>query len=64
MSVANLMIIRGISTTSCSLGKRNFRKFQILNKRGTRIFKQQQVENPRDDYPVDSEFNLCICCTL
>ncbi|KAJ8955657.1 hypothetical protein NQ314_006854 [Rhamnusium bicolor] len=32
--------------------KRNFRKFPIYNKRGTRIFKQQQRENPDPDVPI------------
>ncbi|XP_058797256.1 large ribosomal subunit protein mL41 [Phymastichus coffea] len=53
MSVVNLIITRGISTTCSRLGKRNFRKFELINKRGTKIFKKQQMENPSPDYPID-----------
>ncbi|XP_026481010.1 39S ribosomal protein L41, mitochondrial [Ctenocephalides felis] len=44
---------RGISTTSPVYGKRNFRKFLLYNKRGSRIFKKQQIENPDPDVPID-----------
>lgn len=42
----NQIIKRCISTTSVNYGKRNFRKFQVLNKRGTRTFKKMQKEDP------------------
>ncbi|KAL5285959.1 hypothetical protein ACFFRR_007570 [Megaselia abdita] len=37
---------RSISTTSVLEGKRNFRKFLLYNKRGTRDFKERQRINP------------------
>ncbi|XP_050299832.1 39S ribosomal protein L41, mitochondrial [Anthonomus grandis grandis] len=42
----NLILKRSISTTAANLGKKNFRKFQLFNKRGTRQFKKEQLENP------------------
>lgn len=54
MSFCNLIIKRGISTTVVNNGKRNFRKFMLYNKRGTRIFKEQQKINPDPDIPIDS----------
>lgn len=54
MSVCNLIIKRCISTTAVNNGKRNFRKFMIYNKRGSRIFKEQQKENPDPDIPIYS----------
>ncbi|GJQ81512.1 hypothetical protein Trydic_g14665 [Trypoxylus dichotomus] len=50
----NLIIKRGISTTAVREGKRNFKKFSLYNKRGTRLFKQQQTENPDPDIPIDT----------
>ncbi|XP_058116735.1 large ribosomal subunit protein mL41 [Anopheles ziemanni] len=49
------IIRRGISTSASLAGKRNFRKFLLYNKRGTRIFKQQRAENPDlyPDMPID-----------
>uniref|UniRef100_A0A182MEQ5 Uncharacterized protein n=1 Tax=Anopheles culicifacies TaxID=139723 RepID=A0A182MEQ5_9DIPT len=49
------IIKRGISTTASLSGKRNFRKFLLYNKRGTRIFKQQRAANPElyPDMPID-----------
>uniref|UniRef100_A0A6P7FKS8 39S ribosomal protein L41, mitochondrial n=1 Tax=Diabrotica virgifera virgifera TaxID=50390 RepID=A0A6P7FKS8_DIAVI len=52
MSSVNFFIKRSLSTTSIRYGKRNFRKFPIYNKRGTRIFKQQQMQNPDPEVPV------------
>ncbi|CRL04691.1 CLUMA_CG017755, isoform A [Clunio marinus] len=43
---------RQISTTSFLSGKKNFRKFLLYNKRGTRIFKKyRHISNP--DIPID-----------
>ncbi|KFB43746.1 hypothetical protein ZHAS_00011482 [Anopheles sinensis] len=49
------IIKRGIATSASLAGKRNFRKFLLYNKRGTRIFKQQRAENPDlyPDMPID-----------
>lgn len=44
---------RCISTTAVLEGKKNFRKFYIPNKRGTRDFKKKQLTNPHPDIPVD-----------
>lgn len=64
MNMANLkltvtpllnIISRSISTTSVRNGKRNFKKFSLYNKRGTRIFKKQQAENPDPEIPIQSE---------
>lgn len=49
------IIKRAISTTVPLSGKKNFRKFLLYNKRGTRIFKQQRAANPDlyADMPID-----------
>uniref|UniRef100_A0A2M4C1Z0 Putative mitochondrial ribosomal protein l41 n=1 Tax=Anopheles marajoara TaxID=58244 RepID=A0A2M4C1Z0_9DIPT len=49
------IIRRSISTTASLGGKKNFRKFLLYNKRGTRIFKQQRAANPDlyPDMPID-----------
>ncbi|ETN59694.1 39S ribosomal protein L41, mitochondrial [Anopheles darlingi] len=49
------IIRRSISTTASLAGKRNFRKFLLYNKRGTRVFKQQRAANPDlyPDMPID-----------
>ncbi|XP_072394537.1 large ribosomal subunit protein mL41 [Diabrotica undecimpunctata] len=52
MSSVNFFIKRSLSTTSIRYGKRNFKKFSIYNKRGTRIFKQQQMQNPDPEVPI------------
>lgn len=44
---------RCISTTSTLNGKKNFRKFYIPNKRGTRLFKEAQLKKPHPDIPID-----------
>lgn len=54
-SSINLFIKRGISTSVCCNGKRNFRKFLMPNKRGTRIFKESQRLSPDPDIPIDSK---------
>ena len=50
--------VRGISTTACACGKRNFRKFPIYNKRGTKAFKAKQAKNPHPDVPIHSRIKL------
>ena len=61
MSVTNFIITRAISTSCARYGKRNFRKFEIKNKRGSKLFKQMQAEsqyeNPDPRYPIDSKLN-------
>lgn len=54
MSLVNHFIKRSLSTTQVLSGKRNFRKFPIYNKRGTRAFKLKQHENPNPDVPIHS----------
>lgn len=54
----NLILKRSISTTATNCGKRNFRKFQLFNKRGSRQFKKQQAEKPDPDVPIDSMYYL------
>lgn len=53
MSGVSLIIKRTISTTTVNYGKRNFKKFSLHNKRGSRIFKQQQITNPDPAIPID-----------
>lgn len=55
LTVFGKQLVRGISTTSSACGKRNFKKFPIFNKRGTRIFKAQQAKNPHPDVPIYSK---------
>lgn len=47
------VIKRSISTTALLNGKRNFRKFLLYNKRGTRLFKKQRITNPDPELPID-----------
>nr|SVE94621.1 EOG090X0IZW [Simocephalus serrulatus] len=51
-SVFGKQLIRGISTSSCACGKRNFKKFPVYNKRGTKEFKARQAKNPHPDVPI------------
>lgn len=51
------LIKRGISTSAVRNGKRNFRKFQLFNKRGTKLFKQQQM-GPDPELPIHSKVDL------
>ncbi|KAK4886104.1 hypothetical protein RN001_002375 [Aquatica leii] len=53
MSLVSAIIKRGISTSNACYGKRNFKKFSLYNKRGTKIFKQQQSKNPDSEIPID-----------
>ncbi|KAJ3659302.1 hypothetical protein Zmor_010998 [Zophobas morio] len=52
MSCVNLFFKRGISTSCARYGKRNFRKFPLFNKRGSKIFKEQR-KDPNYDLPHD-----------
>ncbi|XP_055545196.1 39S ribosomal protein L41, mitochondrial [Wyeomyia smithii] len=51
----NHILRRCISTASVDLGKHNFRKFLLYNKRGPRIFKQLRAAYPDlyPDMPID-----------
>ncbi|XP_019865882.1 39S ribosomal protein L41, mitochondrial [Aethina tumida] len=53
MNFVNLIITRGISTSCVRNGKRNFRKFQLPNKRGSRQFKEARRLDPNPDIPID-----------
>nr|SVE89018.1 EOG090X0IZW [Daphnia sinensis]SVE89639.1 EOG090X0IZW [Daphnia sinensis]SVE91520.1 EOG090X0IZW [Daphnia sinensis]SVE92146.1 EOG090X0IZW [Daphnia sinensis] len=52
LSLLGKQFVRGISTSVCACGKRNFKKFPIFNKRGTRDFKARQAKNPHPDVPI------------
>ena len=45
-------------TSSIQFGKRNFRKFQLFNKRGTRQFKESQKINPSPLVPIYSKLTF------
>lgn len=47
------VIKRAITTSAPLNGKKNFRKFLLYNKRGTRLFKQQRITNPDPELPID-----------
>ncbi|XP_014212288.1 39S ribosomal protein L41, mitochondrial [Copidosoma floridanum] len=53
MSGINLVFTRNVSTSCVRHGKRNFRKFDLINKRGSYEFKKAQVKNPDPKYPID-----------
>lgn len=53
MASASIIIRRGITTSCVCHGKRNFRKFLLYNKRGTRNFKAAQAIKPSPDVPID-----------
>lgn len=50
-----MILRRGIATSCVRNGKRNFRKFDLHGKRGSRNFKEQQQKNPDPDIPIDSK---------
>ena len=52
LSVFGIQLVRQISTTACVSGKRNFRKFPLYNKRGTKVFKAQQFKKPDPNIPI------------
>ncbi|CAL7943440.1 unnamed protein product [Xylocopa violacea] len=54
MASTCMVISRQISTSSICRGKRNFRKTQLYNKRGSRAFKLEQSTNPNCDIPIDT----------
>jgi len=56
MASSCMILQRGIATSSVCHGKRNFRKFLLYNKRGSRQFKERQAKNPDPDMPIDSKF--------
>lgn len=60
MASACVIISRQISTSSVCHGKRNFRKFLVLNKRGSRAFKEEQAKNPNSDIPIDRKHFLIL----
>lgn len=68
MASSCLILQRGISTSCVNYGKRNFRKFLLLNKRGSRDFKKKQATDPNPEYPIDSKFRTVfqtvvnLCC--
>lgn len=45
---------RGVATSPVMLGKRNFRKFHLGNKRGTKIFREKRNAGLYPDIPVES----------
>lgn len=47
------VIKRTINTSATLNGKRNFRKFLLYNKRGTRLFKKQRINNIDPELPID-----------
>ncbi|KAK2576602.1 hypothetical protein KPH14_005271 [Odynerus spinipes] len=53
MASTCLVLRRGIATSAVCYGKRNFRKFLLPNKRGSRNFKEKQSKDPYPDYPID-----------
>lgn len=55
MASACMILRRSIATSCVCYGKRNFRKFLLYNKRGSRQFKKEQTENPDPDVPIDSK---------
>lgn len=54
-------LVRGIATSASLHGKRNFRKFPLYNKRGSREFKARQAKNPDPDVPIHRECCRCEC---
>ncbi|XP_046431480.1 39S ribosomal protein L41, mitochondrial [Neodiprion fabricii] len=53
MASACMIIQRSITTSCVCHGKRNFRKFLLYNKRGTKKFKEQQAIKPHPQIPID-----------
>jgi large subunit ribosomal protein L41 len=75
MAVAGISLqhYRCISTSVVCCGKRNFRKFLLYNKRGTKLFKERQTTKDRDSdlfhsayYQETSKMNLELykCCSI
>lgn len=55
MASTCMILRRGIATSCICHGKRNFRKFLLYNKRGSRQFKEAQMKNPDPEIPIDSK---------
>ncbi|KYN04474.1 PREDICTED: 39S ribosomal protein L41, mitochondrial [Cyphomyrmex costatus] len=53
MSSSCMILRRSIATSCVCNGKRNFRKFLLYGKRGSRNFKEQQMKNPDPYIPID-----------
>ncbi|XP_034943755.1 39S ribosomal protein L41, mitochondrial [Chelonus insularis] len=53
MALAIKIFQRNLSTSSICYGKKNFRKFLLYNKAGTRAFKKQQTIKPHPLIPID-----------
>ncbi|XP_043480518.1 39S ribosomal protein L41, mitochondrial [Leptopilina heterotoma] len=51
MASACLIISRGISTSSANYGKRNFRKFMLYGKRGSRFHREREA-GPNPELPL------------
>lgn len=51
MAAATTLLIhtRAFTTTAAALGKRNFRKFLMYGKRGTKIQKERMSRDPSQD---------------
>jgi len=46
---------RSLGTSSTDYGKRNFKKFDLGNKRGTKIFKERRARGDYPDIAIESE---------
>lgn len=70
LSVFGKQFVRQVSTTAQVCGKRNFKKFPIFNKRGSRAFKEAQTKKPHPEVPIHSKkqhtplFSVDICILL
>jgi large subunit ribosomal protein L41 len=54
MSTFSTNLCRRLISTSTSLyGKKNFKKFLLYNKRGTRIFKEERIKKADPAMPID-----------
>ncbi|XP_011642294.1 39S ribosomal protein L41, mitochondrial isoform X2 [Pogonomyrmex barbatus] len=53
MASSCMMLRRSIATSCVCNGKRNFRKFLLYGKRGSRSFKEKQAKNPDPEIPID-----------
>ncbi|XP_063886052.1 large ribosomal subunit protein mL41-like [Scylla paramamosain] len=54
-AATSIIQCRGISTSAVALGKRNFRKFMVYGKRGTRLFKKTSYQQL--DPEIQKEFD-------
>lgn len=56
MTIPSVSIIRrGFSTFCVRYGKRNFKDFTLINKRGPKEFKDRQSKEPDPKYPIVCE---------